>query len=115
MTVAKCESIAFEGHVRRLIAIGLVACTALTPQLVKAQRGLNTCTLKTPSGVITKFSCRWMNSAVHGGTIFVDNNETGARYEVGAEPHNWNAITLHGWHPQACIKSPRGVVVCLVN
>lgn len=73
------------------------------------------CTLKTPSGVRTHFSCRWMWNGITGGTIFVDNYDTDARYIVGSGPADWHSTTMIGVDSKACIKSRRGAVVCLVN
>ena len=91
---------------------------AFAPQLVQAQsygKVFQKCTLKTPSGVLTNFSCRWMWDGISGGTIFVDNYDTDARYEVGTEPWKWTSTTMIGIDSKACIKSARGAVVCLVK
>ncbi len=73
------------------------------------------CTLKTPSGIKTTFSCRWMWNGITGGTIFVDNYDTDARYMVGSGPTDWHSTTMIGVDSKACIKSRRGAIVCLVN
>ena len=103
---------------RKPILLILVGLMAFVPQLAKAQsygKVFQKCTLKTPSGVTTNFSCRWMWNGVTGGTSFVDNYDTDARYLVGTGPSEWISTSLIGRSAQACIKSKRGAIVCLVN
>ena len=101
------------------MAIGLIACMAFAPALVKAQgagsyrKVFQKCTLKPPNGVSARFSCRWMWDGVSGGTIFVDNYETDDRYHVG--PDQWVTTSFVGLDSKACIKSQKGAVVCLVD
>jgi hypothetical protein len=68
----------------------------------KAQAG-ETCTYKIKGKVSYKFDCRWMINGSTKKTIFVDNNETGDRYEVGEYDYkigptsnciNKNAVTI---------------------
>ena len=71
----------------RLTAIGALAgisaslCADFnwTP---KANAG-EVCTYTIKNKTSYKFDCRWMISGSTSKTIFVDNNETGDRYEVG--------------------------------
>ena len=96
----------------------VLALTALTPQIARSQsygKVFQKCTLKTPSGVTTNFSCRWMWDGVTGGTAFVDNYDTDARYMVGTGPSEWITTTMIGRSSKACIKSKRGAIVCLLN
>jgi hypothetical protein len=43
------------------------------------------CSIQYPGRQPVRFNCRWMHSAVTGGTIFVDNSDTGERYVVDHE------------------------------
>ena len=107
------------------IAISLIGFIALAPQLVKAQgagsyrKVFQNCTLTSPNGITTNFSCRWMWDGVSGGTIFVDNYETDDRYHVSPDivpsSEQWTTTSFVELDSQACIKSQKGAVVCLVD
>ena len=103
---------------RKLLFIAIVGLIGVLPSTAFGQsygRSFQKCTLKTPSGVRTNFSCRWMWDGISGGTIFVDNYDTDARYEVGTGPMDWHSTTRIGIDSKACIKSKRGAVVCLLD
>ena len=78
-------------------------------------RSFQKCTLKTPSGTLTEFSCRWMWDGITGGTLFVDNYDTDGWYTVGSSPTDWTTESFIGRDKQACIKSRRGAIVCLLQ
>ena len=88
-----------------------------TPPEVHAQAGsylksIQNCTLQI-SGKSIPFKCRWMYDGITGGTIFVDNYDTGERYMV--ESYQWSTVGFVGDGKRACIKSPRKAVVCLIK
>ena len=82
---------------KKLLFLVLIGFIGVLPSKAFGQsygRSFQKCTLKTPSGVQTNFSCRWMWDGISGGTIFVDNYDTDARYEVGTGPMDWHSTTL---------------------
>lgn len=95
--------------------IGILAATA--PLEARAQAGsylksIQSCTLQI-SGKSIPFKCRWMYDGISGGTIFVDNYDTGERYTV--ESYQWSTVGFVGDGKRACIKSPRNAIVCLIK
>lgn len=66
----------------------------------------NPCSIQIPRQSAMQITCRWMMNARSNKPIFVDNNLTGARYEVG---NGWRVLD------DDCIISTKGVKVCRLD
>ena len=67
------------------------------------------CSIQFPGGKPVKFNCRWMYDGDSGGTIFVDNGDTGERYSVDYSRHpGWRVDKIGG----RCIVNKMGTKVC---
>jgi hypothetical protein len=70
-----------------LVKIAIISATAMPVMHTEvwsytAYAG-ETCTYTLKGKIKYQFDCRWMINGSTKNTIFVDNNETGDRYEVG--------------------------------
>jgi hypothetical protein len=99
--------LAHPGSLLLILSFLFFNCPSLAQSTNKSFKA--PCSIQFPGVKPVRFNCRWMYDGDTGGTIFVDNGDTGERYNVNNQEYpRWRVDKIGG----KCIVNKMGTKVC---